>query len=126
MVNRTPLAEVRGLGSAKKGTGEWIASRLTSVALAILLIPFLVVVIALNGEPYETVVGVLAAPAVAILLLGTILITAVHMRLGMQVIIEDYVQDEMPKFVLLIANWLFSWAVALVAAFAILKIAFGG
>ena len=125
MVRRTPLAEVRGLGSAKKGTGEWIASRLTSVALAILAIPFLVLVISLNGEPYETVVSVLAAPAVAILLVATILITAVHMRLGMQVIIEDYVHGEMTKFALLIGNWLFSWAVALVAAFAILKIAFG-
>jgi len=49
MVNRTPLAEVRGLGSAKKGTGEWIASRLTSVAFAIPLIPFLVLVVSLNG-----------------------------------------------------------------------------
>jgi succinate dehydrogenase / fumarate reductase membrane anchor subunit len=126
MANRTPLAEVRGLGSAKKGTGQWIASRLTSVALAVLVIPFLVLIISVNGEPYDTVVRVLAAPAVAILVVAVILITAVHMRLGMQVIIEDYVHDEMPKFVLLIANWLFSWAVALVAAFAILKIAFGG
>jgi succinate dehydrogenase / fumarate reductase membrane anchor subunit len=126
MATRTPLGEVRGLGSAKKGTGDWIASRLTAVALAILVIPFLVLIVRLNGEPHATVVDVLAAPAVAVLLVATILLTAVHMRLGMQVIIEDYVHSDVPKFALLIGNWLFSWGVALVAAFAVLKIAFGG
>jgi succinate dehydrogenase / fumarate reductase membrane anchor subunit len=96
------------------------------VALAILTIPFVALLVALNGEPYETVIATLASPAVAMLLVATILLTAVHMRLGMQVIIEDYVHAEMPKFALLIANWLFSWGVALIAAFAVLKIAFGG
>jgi succinate dehydrogenase / fumarate reductase membrane anchor subunit len=123
---RTPLAQVRGLGSAKKGTGDWVASRLTSVALAILVVPFLVLLVALNGESHATVVATLASPAVAILFVAAILLTASHMRLGMQVIIEDYVHAELTKFVLLIGNWLFSWGVALVAAFAVLKIAFGG
>jgi succinate dehydrogenase / fumarate reductase membrane anchor subunit len=48
------------------------------------------------------------------------------MRVGMQVIIEDYVHNEMLKLAILIANWLFSWGVGIVAAFAVLKIAFGG
>ncbi|MGH6923286.1 MAG: succinate dehydrogenase, hydrophobic membrane anchor protein, partial [Propylenella sp.] len=86
----------------------------------------LILIVSLNGEPYETVVATLASPLVALILLAGILVTTVHMRVGMQVIVEDYVQDEMLKLATLIANWLFSWAVGLTAAFAVLKIAFGG
>lgn len=126
MAMRTPLGQVRGLGSAKKGTGDWIVSRVTSVALAVLYLVFLVIVVSLVGRPYAEVVATLASPLVALVLLATIALTTVHMRLGMQVIIEDYVHDELPKFALLTANWLFSWAVGLTAIFAVLKIAFGG
>jgi succinate dehydrogenase membrane anchor subunit len=123
---RTPLAEVRGLGSAKKGTGEFVVQRLTSVALVVLVTLFIVIVVALNGEPYANVVATLSSPLVAVIMFAGILATVVHMRIGMQVIIEDYVQGEMMKVSLLVLNWLFSWGVGLVSAFAILKIAFGG
>jgi succinate dehydrogenase / fumarate reductase, membrane anchor subunit len=123
---RTPLAEVRGLGSAKKGTGEFIVQRLTSVALVFLMLAFVVIIVSLNGEPYDVVVARLSSPLVAIILAAGILATVVHMRIGMQVIIEDYVLSEMPKLSLLILNWLFSWGVGLVAIFAVLKLAFGG
>ena len=123
---RTPLGQVGGLGSAKKGTGHFIASRVTSVALLILSLGFVVIVVALQGRSHAEAVEILANPLVAIILLAGILVTAVHMRLGMQVIIEDYVHTDLPKFALLIANWIFSWAVGLTAAFAGLKIAFGG
>jgi succinate dehydrogenase / fumarate reductase, membrane anchor subunit len=123
---RTPLGEVRGIGSAKRGTGDWIVSRVTSVALALLYVAFLVIIVGLLGKPHAEVVATLASPLVALILIATIVLTVVHMRLGMQVIIEDYVHDELPKFALLIANWLFSWAVGLIAIFALLKIAFGG
>lgn len=126
MVTRTPLGNVRGLGSAKKGTGDWIVSRVTAVALTILCVAFLILVVGLVGRPHAEVVATLASPLVALVLLATIVLTVVHMRLGMQVIIEDYVHDELPKFALLIANSLFSWAVGLAAIFAVLKIAFGG
>jgi succinate dehydrogenase / fumarate reductase membrane anchor subunit len=123
---RTPLGEVRGLGSAKKGTGEFVVMRVTSVALLVLLTLFVILIVALNGAPHATVVSAIASPLVALILLAGILVTMVHMRVGMQVVIEDYVQDEMLKIMSLIANSLFSWAVGLTAAFAVLKIAFGG
>lgn len=123
---RTPLAEVRGLGSAKKGTGEFVAQRLTAVALVVLTVAFVVIIVSLNGEPYETVVARLSSPFVALILAFGILATIVHMRIGMQVIIEDYVQGEMAKLALLILNWLFCWGVGLAALFAVLKLAFGG
>ena len=122
---RTPLAEVRGLGSAKKGTGEFVVQRLTSVALVPLTIAFIWIIVMLNGEPYETVVATLSSPFVAIILIAGILATIVHMRIGMQVIIEDYIYGEMAKATLLTLNWLFSWGVGLVALFAVLKHAFG-
>jgi succinate dehydrogenase / fumarate reductase membrane anchor subunit len=122
---RTPLAEVRGLGSAKKGTGEFVVQRLTSVALVPLMIAFIWIIVMLNGEPYETVVATLSSPLVAIILIAGILATVVHMRIGMQVIIEDYIYGEMSKAALLTLNWLFSWGVGLVALFAVLKLAFG-
>ena len=123
---RTPLGQVRGLGSAKKGTGDFIASRLTSVAMLVPTVALIVVLAALVGRPHMEVVANLSSPLVALLLLAFILLNAVHSRLGMQVIIEDYVHDETLKLGLLAANWLFCWAVGLTAAFAVLKLAFGG
>ncbi len=123
---RTPLAEVRGLGSAKKGTGTFVVERVTSIALLILLTLFIVIVVMLNGEPYDVVVGTLASPLVALIMLAGVLVTVVHMRVGMQIILEDYVQGEFPKLAALVVNSLFCWGIGLVAAFAVLKIAFGG
>ncbi|MGH6923976.1 MAG: succinate dehydrogenase, hydrophobic membrane anchor protein [Propylenella sp.] len=123
---RTPLGQVRGLGSAKKGTGEFIVQRLTSIALVFLMLAFIVIVVSLNGEPYETVVATLSSPLVAIILIAGILATVVHMRIGMQVIIEDYIYGELAKATLLTLNWLFSWGVGLVALFAVMKLALGG
>ncbi len=122
---RTPLATVRGLGSAKKGTGEFIVQRLTSIALTALTIAFIVIIVSLNGEPYPIVVATLSSPLVALVFIAAILMTVVHMRIGMQVIVEDYVHGETLKLVLLVLNWLFSWGVGLVALFAVLKLAFG-
>jgi succinate dehydrogenase / fumarate reductase membrane anchor subunit len=123
---RTPLGQVRGLGAGRSGTGHFIAQRLTSIAGIFLGVAFVVLIVALVGAPYEEVRATLASPLVAIVLLATILNSVVHMRIGMQVIVEDYVHGELTKFAVLALNWIVAWGIGLTAIFAILKLAFGG
>jgi succinate dehydrogenase membrane anchor subunit len=123
---RTPLGRVRGLGSAKNGTGDFWRQRITALANVPLTIFFVLLVIILAGDNYRTVAATLSSPVIAILLLLAIVSVVTHMRIGMQVIIEDYVHGETGKIVLIILNTFFCVIVGLTAAFAILKLAFGG
>ena len=91
---RTPLARVRGLGSAQSGTEHFWHQRLTAVANVPLTIAFIVIVVALLGRNHAAAVQILGTPLVAIVMLLFIGSIAYHMWLGMQVIIEDYVHDE--------------------------------
>jgi succinate dehydrogenase / fumarate reductase membrane anchor subunit len=120
----TPLARVRGLGSAKSGTEHFWRQRLTAVANVPLSIAFVFIVIGLLGRNHAAVVQILGSPLVAVIMLLFILSITIHMRIGMQVIIEDYVHDEGHKFFLLMANTFFAVAVALASAFAILTLSF--
>ena len=123
---RTPLGRVRGLGSAKSGTGHFWLQRVTAVSNLILTVIFIGIVIALVGRPYPAAVALLSNPIVAILMLLFVVSGAVHMRLGMQVVIEDYVHHEGLKLVAVMANTFFAIAVGAACAFALLKISFGG
>lgn len=122
---RTPIARVRGLGSAKSGTEHFWRERLTAVANVPLTIAFIVIVFSLLGRNHAGVLQVLGSPLVACIMLLFIASSVYHMKLGMQVIIEDYVHQEGLKTSLLIGNIFFSVAVGLVAAFAVLRISFG-
>lgn len=125
MAMRTPLKNVRRLGSAKEGTDHFWRQRLTSVA-GLLLLPFMVwVILALVGADYETVRRTLGNPVVAILLVLFIITSIVHMRIGMQVVIEDYVHAEGTKVALLMLNTFFSILVGLACVFAVLRMSFG-
>ena len=125
MSMRTPLRQVRGLGSAKSGTEHFWHQRLTAMANIPLTIGFVVILVSLMGRNHAAVVQILGSPFVAVLMLLFILSATAHMRIGMQVIIEDYVHDEVAKFTMLIANTFFTVVVALASAFAILKLSFG-
>jgi succinate dehydrogenase membrane anchor subunit len=122
---RTPLGRVRHLGSAHKGTSHFWHQRLTSVANVPLTIAAIVIVLGLLGRNHAAVVQILGSTLVAITMLLFIITSVYHMWLGMQVIIEDYVHDEIAKFGVLMANTFFSFVVGLAAVFAILKLSFG-
>ncbi|ESR26477.1 succinate dehydrogenase, hydrophobic membrane anchor protein [Lutibaculum baratangense] len=123
---RTPGARVRGLGAAGEGTGHFLLQRMTAASNILLILFFIGLVVALAGEDYLTVVAILERPLVAIPFLLAIVSVTLHMRVGMQVIIEDYVHTEGLKILAVIGNNFFAAAIALAAVFSILKISFGG
>jgi succinate dehydrogenase / fumarate reductase, membrane anchor subunit len=123
---RTPLAKVRGLGSAKDGTEHFVRQRLTAVSNIFLLTFFVIFLVTYAGAPYAEMVAVLHNPLVAIVCAFVVISATFHMRIGMQVIIEDYVHAEIAKIALLFLNTFFAIIVAGASLFALLKIAFLG
>ena len=113
---RTPLGRVRGLGSAKTGTEDFWHQRLTAMANIPLVIAGVVIVISLVGRNHAAAAQILGSPLIAILMLLFIISVTYHMRIGMQVIIEDYVHEETSKIALIVLNTFYTIAVALVSA----------
>ena len=122
---RTPLGRVRGLGSARTGTEEFWLQRMTAIAGIPLTIAGLFLVISLTGRSYPGVKQILGSPLVAVLMMLFILANVIHMKIGIQVVVEDYVYRKNQKLTLLILNTFFAWAIGLACVFAILKISFG-
>jgi len=122
---RTSLGRVRGFGAAKSGTGDFWLQRVTAIANIPLTIAALVVIVTLLGRNQPAVAQILGSPTVAIIMLLFIASITVHMRIGMQVVIEDYVHDDIAKFGLIIANNFFVTVVGLTAVYGLLKLSFG-
>lgn len=122
---RTPLARVRGLGSAKEGTDHFWRQRVTGVANLFLVIFAVFLMLKLVGASYQNARAILSSPLVTLPLGMLILSGVIHMRLGMQTVIEDYIHSEGLKIVLLMLNTFFAIAVGATCILAVLKLAFG-
>src|SRR5579871_1988421 len=122
---RTPLGRVRNLGASHSGTTDFWRQRITAVAMVLLILPVIVVVMMLLGSNHATATQTLGSPLVAIILLLFIIASTWHMKIGMQVIIEDYVHHEPLKLAAIMANNFFSFAVALASIYAIIKLSSG-
>jgi len=122
---RTPLSRVRGLGSAQSGTEHFWAQRVTGAANLILLLFVLYSGAYLAGEPLYVVRDYFASPIVTALAVLFALSAAYHMRIGMQVVIEDYIHNTASKLTLLLLNTFFAAVVALTSTVAIIKLSLG-
>jgi succinate dehydrogenase / fumarate reductase, membrane anchor subunit len=122
---RTPLARVRGLGSAKSGTEQWWLERVTSVASFPLVILSVSCLIYHVGASRAEVLQSFGNPAIAILFALTIITVVWHMKLGMQVVIEDYVHGPVAKYVALLLNSFYSLVLGAIGLYAILKMSLG-
>ena len=122
---RTPLGRVRALGSSHSGPGDFWRQRLTAVAMTLLIVPVLIIILMLLGRNHAAVAQILGSLPIAIILLLFIITSAWHMKIGMQVVIEDYVHSEPLKLAAIMANNFFAFAVALASIYAILKLSSG-
>ncbi len=123
---RTPLKKVEGLGSAHAGVVHWWRQRLTAIVNLLLLVWFAASVTALAGADYRTLVWWVKDPVVTVLLGLLVASVFYHLKLGLQVVIEDYVHDEAWKTTgLLLVSFLCAFF-ALLGIVMILKVSFGG
>ena len=122
---RTALKNVRGLGAAKDGTEHFWHQRVSAVANVPLILFFIFLVISVSGSSYDEARATFANPFVAIIMAAVLISGFYHMKLGMQVIIEDYIHGEGLKVALIMLNTFFSFVMGIASIFAVLKMSFG-
>lgn len=122
---QTPLAKVRGLGSAKQGTRHWWYQRLTAIVLIPLSLWIMVSLVAMTSKEYVQIIQWMKAPINAVLLILFVLSLFYHGQLGVQVVIEDYVESEWQKITSLILVKFLTLFAGLASVLAILRVFLG-
>ncbi|MCG6119619.1 MAG: succinate dehydrogenase, hydrophobic membrane anchor protein [Blastomonas sp.] len=126
MESGTRIGKVRGLGSAKHGTHHWIMQRVTAVSNLILMLWFVASLVSLPSLDHATVTAWLSSPLAATAMILLLITVFYHLRLGLQVLAEDYVHDHGTKFgVILLLNF-YAIAGPALGIFAVARIAFAG
>ena len=120
---RTPLGKVLGRGSAGEGVGHWWVQRVTAVALLPLTAWFGISLLSHTLQSYEAIRGWISQPWVAVLTLVLVLTLAWHSKLGVEVVIEDYVHGKGAKTALLLISTFVHVLAAAAGSFAILLLA---
>ena len=121
----TPLKRVRGLGAAHRGTDTFWRQRVTALANIPLTIFLILAIVSHIGSSYDEVRTYLAHPIVALAMLALVVSAAIHLRIGLKEIIEDYVHGEGAKVVAILLATFFAYGVALAALLAIVKVSLG-
>ena len=120
---QTPLAAVRGLGSAKSGLHHWWNQRMTAVAMVPLVIWMVSLCILMTGASYQEALAIASHPANATVLILFVAVGFWHAILGLQVILEDYVAAEGLRLVLIVVIRMFAIALAALSILSILRVA---
>lgn len=126
MGNGTQLGKVRGLGSARHGAHHWIIQRVTAIGNVLLLTWFIVSMLQFDSYDYATITSWLSSPLAAVAMILLTVSVFWHLRLGLQVLIEDYVHDHGMKFAVLMLLNIYAIGAGALAIFSIAKIAFTG
>lgn len=121
----TPLKRVRGLGAAHGGTGTFRRQRLTAIANVPLVIFLIVSIVTHIGADYGQIRAYLAQPVVAVAMLALVISAAIHMRIGLKEIIEDYVHGEGAKVTAILLATFYAAGIGLACVLAILQISLG-
>ena len=123
---RTPFSRVTGLGSAREGTEHFWFQRLTALANVPLMLFLVWFVIRVGGLGRAEIADVLSSPVIAGMLILALISVSWHMRIGAQVVIEDYVHGEGRKVLLIVANSFFCIGLMVLSVVSVLKLSFGG